>query len=72
MQVQVKLFVNLHKNRVQNVELPDVSDAKGLIHQLGISIENDGVLSVNGRQTTFDQQLKSGDLIHIIPPIGGG
>ena len=72
MQVQVKLFVNLRKNRVQNVELPDVSDAKDLIHQLGISIENVGVLSVNGRQATFDQQLKSGDLIHIIPPIGGG
>ena len=71
MQVQVKLFVNLRKNRVQNVELPDVSDAKDLIHQLGISIENVGVLSVNGRQATFDQQLKSGDLIHIIPPIGG-
>lgn len=72
MQVQVKLFVNLRKNRVQNVELPDVSDAKDLIHQLGIPIENVGVLSVNGRQATFDQQLKSGDLIHIIPPIGGG
>lgn len=72
MQVQVKLFVNLRKNRVQNVELPDVSDAKDLIHQLGIPIENVGVLSVNGRQAAFDQQLKSGDLIHIIPPIGGG
>ena len=72
MQVKVKLFANLRKNRVQNVELPDVSDAKDLIHQLGIPIENVGVLSVNGRQATFDQQLKSGDLIHIIPPIGGG
>ena len=72
MQVQVKLFRNLRKNQVQNVELPDVSDAKDLIHQLGIPIENVGVLSVNGRQATFDQQLKSGDLIHIIPPIGGG
>lgn len=64
--------MNLRKNRVQNVELPDVSYAKDLIHQLGIPIENVGVLSVNGRQATFDQQLKSGDLIHIIPPIGGG
>ena len=25
MQVQVKLFVNLRKNRFQNIELPDVS-----------------------------------------------
>ena len=72
MQVQVKLFASLRKNRVQNVELPDVCDAKDLIHQLGISIEDVGVLSVNGQQAAFDQQLKSGDLIYIIPPIGGG
>ena len=72
MQVQVKRFVNLRKNRVQNVELPDVSDAKDLIHQLGIPIEDVGVLSVNGRQAAFDHKLNSGDLIHSIPPIGGG
>ena len=33
-----------------------------------IAIEDVGVLSVNGRQAAFDQQLKSGDLIHIMPP----
>jgi len=72
MQVQVKLFVNLRKNRVQNVELSDRPDAKGLIHHLRIPIEEVSVQSVNGRLATSGQQLKSGDLIHIIPPIGGG
>ena len=72
MQVQVKLFVTLRKNRIQNVELPDGSDAKDLIHQLGIPLEEVGLLSVNKRQATLDQMLEEGDVIYIMPPIGGG
>lgn len=72
MQVQVKLFVTLRKNRIQNVELPDESDAKDLIHQLGIPLEEVGLLSVNKRQATLDQRLKERDVIYIMPPIGGG
>jgi sulfur carrier protein ThiS len=71
-QVQVKLFVTLRKNRIQNVELPDGSDAKDLIHQLGIPLEEVGLLSVNKRQATLDQRLEEGDVIYIMPPIGGG
>ena len=64
MQVQVKLFVTLRKNRIQNVELPDESDAKDL--------EEVGLLSVNKQQATLDQSLEEGDVIYIMPPIGGG
>jgi len=71
-QVQVKLFVTLRKNQIQNVELPDRSDAKELIHQLEIPIEEVGLLSVNKRQATLDQMLEEGDVIYIMPPIGGG
>jgi sulfur carrier protein ThiS len=72
MQVQVKLFVTLRKNRIQNVELPDGSDAKDLIHQLGIPLEEIGILGVNGRLATLDQKLEEGNVIYIMPPIGGG
>lgn len=72
MQVQVKLFVTLRKNRIQNVELPDGSDAKDLIHQLRIPLEEVGLLSVNKRQAMLDQMLEEGDVIYIMPPIGGG
>ena len=72
MQVQVKLFVTLRKNWIQNVELPDRSDAKDLIHQLGIPLEEVGLLSVNKRLATLDQKLEEGNEIYIMPPIGGG
>ena len=72
MQVQVKLFVTLRENRIQNVELPNGSDAKDLIHQLGIPLEEVGLLSVNKRQATLDQMLEEGNVIYIMPPIGGG
>jgi sulfur carrier protein ThiS len=72
MQVQVKLFVTLRKDRIQNVELPDGSDAKDLIHQLGIPLEEVGILGVNGRQATLDQKLEEGNVIYIMPFVGGG
>ena len=71
-QVQVKLFLHLRKNQIQTVELTDGSNVRDLVRQLGIRLEEVGVLSINDRQATLDQQLKSGDIISIIPPIGGG
>ncbi len=71
-QVQVKLFLHLRKNQIQTVELKDGSNARDLVRQLGIRLEEVGVLSINDRQAMLDQQLKGGDIISIIPPIGGG
>jgi molybdopterin converting factor small subunit len=72
MQVQVKLFFHLRKDRIQEVELADGSNAADLICQLGIRLEDVGVLSINDRQATLDQKLKAADIVSIIPPIGGG
>ena len=71
-QVQVKLFLHLRKNQSQTVELTDGSKAGNLVRLLGIRLEDVGVLSINDRQATLDQQLKDGDIVSIIPPIGGG
>ena len=71
-QVQVKLFLHLRKNRIQTVELTDGSKTGDLVRILGIRLEEVGILSINDRQATLDQQLKSGDIVSIIPPIGGG
>lgn len=71
-QVQVKLFLHLRKNRIQTVELADDSDAADLIRQLGVPVEEVGILSINNRQATLDQQVKNGDTVYIIPHIGGG
>ncbi len=72
MRVQVKLFFHLRKDRIQDVEIVDGSDAGDLIRQLNIRLEDVGVLSINGHQATLDQKLKAADIISIIPPIGGG
>ena len=71
-QVQVKLFLHLRKNLIQTVELTDGSKARDLVRLLGIRLEEVAVLSINDRQAALDQQLKGGDIISIIPPIGGG
>ena len=71
-QVQVKLFLHLRKNRNQTVELSDGSTAEDLVDRLGVRLEDVGVLSINDRQAALDQPLKSGDIVSIIPPIGGG
>lgn len=72
MRVQVKLFFHLRKDRIQDVELAGESNAADLIRQLGIRLEDVGVLSINDRQASLDQRLKAGDVVSIIPPIGGG
>ncbi|MDM8556507.1 MoaD/ThiS family protein [Desulfococcaceae bacterium HSG7] len=72
MHVQVELFVTLRQKRIQDVTLPDGSDAKYLIDQLGIPLEEIGLLSVNKQLATLDQQLEEGDVIYMMPPIGGG
>ncbi len=72
MNVQVELFVTLRQQRIQKVALPDGSDAEDLIHQLGIPLEEVGLLSVNKQLATLDQQLEEGDVIYMMPPIGGG
>ena len=68
----MKLFLHLRKNQSQTVELTDGSKARDLVRRLGIRLEEVGVLSINDRQAALDQQLKDGDVISIIPPIGGG
>ena len=73
-QVQVKLFLHLRKNRIQTVELTDGSKARDLVRLLGIRLEEVGVLSINDRQAALDQQLKGGDIISFLsfPPSEGG
>jgi molybdopterin converting factor small subunit len=72
MRVRVKLFFHLRKDHIQEVELTDGSHAEDLIRQLDIRLQDVGVLSINEQQATLDQKLQEGDVISIIPPIGGG
>ncbi len=72
--VEVKLFATLKKDRFprNQIQLQSNSRITDLLTILGISVDDVGVLVVNQKDATFDQVLKEGDTVTIIPPIGGG
>lgn len=74
MEVDVHLFSTLQKKLFDRarVQLQDGACVTDLLTLLGISLDDVGILVVNHRDATFDQQLHEGDAITIIPPIGGG
>ncbi|NQU66248.1 MAG: MoaD/ThiS family protein [SAR324 cluster bacterium] len=70
--VTVKRFINYSSQPLQIVELADGSDAKDLIHKIGLPLAEVGALSINQLQAMLDQKLADGDFVDILPPIGGG
>lgn len=72
MRIQVKLSDGLSGFREESVDLTDGSTAADLIARLSLPVAEVGLLSVNGRQATFDQRLHPQDVVTIVPPLGGG
>ena len=74
MEVDVHLFSTLQKKlfRKARVQLQEGARVTDLLTLLVISHDDVGILVVNHRDATFDQQLHEGDAITIIPLIGGG
>jgi sulfur carrier protein len=48
------------------------SRVSDLLAALAISPDDVGILMVNRADGRFDQLLKNGDVVTLIPPIGGG
>lgn len=74
MDVEVRLFESLKKHQPQggSVRLSAGSRVADLLDALGISMDDVGVLIVNRSDGRFDQLLRNGDVVTLIPPIGGG
>lgn len=74
MDVEIRLFESLKKYQPQGakVRLAAGSRVSDLLDALGISMDDVGILIVNRADGRFDQQLQTGDLVTLIPPIGGG
>lgn len=74
MDVEVRLFESLKKHQPDNgkLRLPAGARASDLITALGISADDVGILMVNRTDGRFDQLLQDGDVVTLIPPIGGG
>jgi sulfur carrier protein len=74
MDVEIRLFESLkkHQPRGGKVRLATGSRVSDLLDALGISMDDVGVLIVNQSDGRFDQLLRNGDVVTLIPPIGGG
>ena len=74
MDVEVRLFESLKKHLPEDgkVRLAEGSRVYDLLNALGISMDDVGILMINRADGRFDQLLQDGDMVTLIPPIGGG
>lgn len=74
MDIEIRLFESLKKHRPEGakVRLSEGSRVTDLLDALGIPTDDVGILMVNRADGRFDQRLQNGDVVTVIPPIGGG
>lgn len=74
MDVEVRLFESLKKHLPEGgkVQLVEGSRVCDLLTALGISTDDVGILMINRMDGRFDQLIQNGDVVTLIPPIGGG
>ena len=74
MDVEIRLFESLKKHQPEGAKmrLAAGSRVNDLLDALGISMDDVGILIINQSDGRFDQLLRNGDVVTLIPPIGGG
>lgn len=74
MALTVKLFANFRDGRFKEEarEYADGTKVGDIVDGLGIARPEVGVLFINGRHATFEQEPAPGDTVAIFPLIGGG
>jgi molybdopterin converting factor small subunit len=74
MPITVKLFATFQKGRFQAAprECPPGTTLATIVAELGIPIEEIGVLLVGGRHAELEHAPMPGDTVSIFPLLGGG
>jgi len=74
MQVTVKLFATFRNGRfkIAEQELPEGTDCRFVVLDLGLTEQEIGIIMINGRHGTLDQTLKENDILSLFPLVGGG
>jgi molybdopterin synthase sulfur carrier subunit len=74
MQVTIKLFATFRNNRfkIEERELPEGTDCRKVVLDLGLTEEEIGIILINGRHGNLDQKLASNDILSLFPLVGGG
>lgn len=77
MLIKVNLFLDFKAcsptgERAFALELPAGGTVAHLLGQLGIPVEREKVILVNGSSSPADQALAEGDTVSVFPPVDGG
>lgn len=71
--IEVRLFATLRENRGKVLYFsPQHRKTYELLKELEIGENDIAILLINGVHSTFDSEIKDGDILSIFPPIGGG
>jgi sulfur-carrier protein len=72
--VQVHLYSTLRVNRFDEavIELREGATVTDLLDKLSLALGEVGTVMVNAKSGTFQQPLKAGDRVTLLPAIGGG
>ena len=74
MQIEIKLFTNFQVGRFKSEvrHFAAETTVEMILRELGIQVTGCGVVLVNGRVANRDRLLVDGDVLSILPLVGGG
>ncbi len=74
MKIKVKLFGVLRINRFKEevCEYPDGTDIGAIVEQFKFPDFQLGIILVNDKHATVETPIKDGDVLSLLPVIGGG
>lgn len=74
MHVTVRLFATFREGRFNSEEWdrPERTTVREILGELGIEPKEVGVVLVNGRHADYERALVDGDVLSILPWVGGG
>ncbi|MDL2327299.1 MoaD/ThiS family protein [Ruminococcaceae bacterium OttesenSCG-928-A11] len=72
--IEVRLFATFREGRDKIIHLPEEGhpDAGSVIDALGIPRGEVAILLVNGQHSKPKTPVKTGDVVALFPPVGGG
>ena len=72
--IEVRLFATLREGRgkIQHLPAADFAVAGDIIRHLDIPVEEVAILLINGFHQKPETPVKAGDVVALVPPVGGG
>ena len=74
MQVTVKLFASFRIKWFKETikECPHGTEVIEIVKEIGIPVNELGIVLINGRHASLNDKLQDGDIVSLMPLIGGG